>query len=76
MKRKTKNLIIWPLSTITTLMTDTHIYRHGDSMTDPVQRAESVKILLHWQDYFLEFSDTVIVFKVPNPSICTWKLSY
>ena len=41
--KKYKNLILWPLSTITTFMTDIHTYRHGNSMTDPAQRAESVK---------------------------------
>ena len=31
---------------ITTFMTDTHTYGHGDSMTDPAQRAKLVKILI------------------------------
>ena len=34
-----------PLLTITTFMTDKQTDRHGNSMTDPAQRAESVKIL-------------------------------
>ena len=46
--KKDKNLILLPISTITTFMTDRqtdrHRYGHGDSMTNPAQRAESVKI--------------------------------
>ena len=38
-----KNLILWPLSTIATFMTDRYTYGHGNSMTHPAQRAESVK---------------------------------
>ena len=45
--KKDKNLILWPLSTIKTFMTDTHTYGYGDSMTDPAQRSESVKMC--WQ---------------------------
>ena len=43
--RNTKNLILWPLSTITIFMTDICRYGQGDSMTDPAQRVESVKTL-------------------------------
>ena len=41
--RKTINLILWPLSTITTFVTHIHTYihtdGHGDFMTNPAQRA-------------------------------------
>ena len=43
-KDNRKNLILWPLLTITIFMTDIQTDRHGDSMTDPAQRAEWVKI--------------------------------
>ena len=45
--KKEKDLLILPLLTITTcvtyIQTDTQTDRHGGSMTDPGQRAESVK---------------------------------
>ena len=46
MKINKKNLILWPLSTITTFVTNIHIHGHGNSMMDPAQRAELVKIIL------------------------------
>ena len=38
-------MILWSLLTITTFMKDTHTYTHGDSMTNPAQRAESVNTI-------------------------------
>ena len=39
-----KKLILWALSKITTFVTDIQTGGHGDSLSDPAQRAKSVKI--------------------------------
>ena len=48
--KKDKNMKLWPTLTMATFMTDihTHIYTygHGDSMTNPAQRAESVNMYI------------------------------
>ena len=43
-KERPTNLILWPLSTQT--HTDTHKDKHGYSMTNPAQRAKSVKVYI------------------------------
>ena len=42
-EEKKKNLILWSLSTLTTFVTHIQTNGHDNSMTDPSQRAESVK---------------------------------
>ena len=57
---QTTNLILWPLLTFTTFMTDRHTYRHGNSVTDPAQRAESVTIIYVNPSYNTWISDSAI----------------
>ena len=40
---KTNNLILWPLSTITTFRTHIHTHVNADTMTNLAQRAKSGK---------------------------------
>ena len=44
--RKDKKLILWPLLTITTLVTNRHTHGNCDSLTDPARRDESVKMVI------------------------------
>ena len=43
-------MVLWPVL-ITTFVTNIHTHGHGDSMTDPAQRAGSVKIM-HLREKF------------------------
>ena len=49
-KEEEKNLILWPLLTITTFMTHIQTNGHGDSMTDPAQRTKLLKIRSPFQN--------------------------